>query len=935
MKDKNLPSNGNNKNGRQKQRKRRNDSGDKFDWRKATRTLLIWTLLVIGAWLILSRISLDTQKENRKSYSQYLILLEGGFISKADIVDREFHGVLNDGTGAIVTYLPFINSEMLAEWDSLGIDYQFSEKPTSWLGVLIANMLPWILIIAIWIYIMRRMQGGGSKGIFSFGKSRAKLNMEDKLKVTFKDVAGVDEAKEELQEIIEFLRDPKKFTRLGGRLPKGGLLLGPPGTGKTLLARAVAGEAEVPFFSMSGADFVEMFVGVGAARVRDLFEQGKKNAPCIIFIDEIDAVGRHRGAGLGGGHDEREQTLNQLLVEMDGFESSEGVILIAATNRPDVLDPALTRPGRFDRQIVVDRPDVRGREGILKVHSREIPLGKDVNLNVIAKGTPGLAGADIANMVNEAALLAARHNAKKVSMIDFENAKDKIMMGIERKSILISEEEKKQTAYHEAGHVLVSKLTPGSDPVHKVTIIPRGRALGLTHFLPLDEKHNYSKTYLKQSLNHLLGGRAAEKLVFNELSTGAGNDIERATKIARKMVCEWGMSDKIGPVTYGHKQEEVFLGRDFAQQRNFSERTAQDIDQEIRLIVKEAEKQAENIIGKNLNKLKMLAEALLEREILDGNEVDIILRGDKLRPVHSRGSDQRHRRKATQDRKPIRKVKDDTTRKVKEDTTRKVKDDTTSEVKDDTTGKTPTGRIIERPTRTTRSPAAARRELARSYGIASSRDPKNRRPGPAKQARESSKDKDKSHESESHPEAEKQKNRTSVTRNTRSRSTTVSSKDTVKSSTTRPVRRKYPVKPKASPAVEDKKPKETVNDQTSSQALDRSSKNLTKPLKSQDSIAKQSVTDTPVNARDRRPTAKTSLFDSFGFDNRSKGKKADNKPVEEAKSKSASKVMPSVIEKKDKPKYPLEKIDNKDVEILKRFNKARSKQTTNKDDGDR
>ena len=580
MTEKNPPSPKNKgKNGGNKQRKRKNEPNDKFDWRKATRTLSFWILLIIGSWIVFRQLNLNGPAETQKSYSQYRKLLEDGQISSAEIVEHEFHGVLNDGSN-LKTVLPFVDSQMLAEWDSLRIDYQFREKTTSWFSYLITSLLPWIIIIAVWLYFMRRMQGGGAKGVFSFGKSRAKLSMENAPKVTFKDVAGVDEAKEELQEIIEFLRDPKKFSRLGGRIPKGGLLLGPPGTGKTLLARAVAGEAEVPFFSMSGADFVEMFVGVGAARVRDLFEQGKKNAPCIIFIDEIDAVGRHRGAGLGGGHDEREQTLNQLLVEMDGFESNEGVILIAATNRPDVLDPALTRPGRFDRQIVVDRPDVRGREGILKVHSRNIPIDSDVKLELLAKGTPGLAGADLANLVNEAALLAARRGAQKVSMVDFEEAKDKVMMGTERKSILISDDEKRQTAFHEAGHVLVSKLSPGADPVHKVTIIPRGRALGVTHYLPIDEKHNYSRSYLRQSLNHLLGGRAAEKLVFNEYSTGAGNDIERATQIARKMVCEWGMSEKLGPITYGRKQEEIFLGRDFAQQRDFSERTAEEIDQE-------------------------------------------------------------------------------------------------------------------------------------------------------------------------------------------------------------------------------------------------------------------------------------------------------------------------------------------------------------------
>jgi cell division protease FtsH len=483
------------------------------------------------------------------------------------------------------------------------------------------------------------MQTGGTgapKGLFTFGKSRAKLLNEGTNPVTFQDVAGADEAKVELQEIIEFLKEPAKFQRLGGKIPKGVLLLGPPGTGKTLLARAVAGEAGVPFFSISGADFVEMFVGVGASRVRDLFEQGKKSAPCIIFIDEIDAVGRHRGAGLGGGHDEREQTLNQLLVEMDGFEQNTGVIIIAATNRPDVLDPALLRPGRFDRQIVVDRPDVKGREGIFKVHTKNIPLSADVKLEILAKGSPGLAGADIANLVNEAALLAARQNSKAVSMQHFEDAKDKVMMGLERKSMLISDKEKKVTAYHESGHVLVAKFLPEADPVHKVTIIPRGRALGVTTYLPIDEKHTYSKDYLEAMITYALGGRAAEKLVFNQITTGAGNDIERATEVARKMVCEWGMSEKLGPLAYGHKEEEIFLGREITRSRNFSENTAIAIDAEVKKIVSDAMKRSEKILRQNVAKLHALSNVLLEREILDGEEIDKILRGEKLPPVEKR-----------------------------------------------------------------------------------------------------------------------------------------------------------------------------------------------------------------------------------------------------------------------------------------------------------
>jgi len=484
---------------------------------------------------------------------------------------------------------------------------------------------------------MRRMQGGagggGSRGLFNFGKSKAKLISEAHGKVTFKDVAGADEAKQELEEIIEFLKEPSKFQRLGGKIPRGVLLLGPPGTGKTLLARAVAGEAGVPFFSISGADFVEMFVGVGASRVRDLFDQGKKNAPCIIFIDEIDAVGRHRGAGLGGGHDEREQTLNQLLVEMDGFEQNSGVILIAATNRPDVLDPALLRPGRFDRQVVVDRPDVKGREGILKVHTRKIPLSSDVKIKTVAKGSPGLSGADLANLVNEAALLAARKNKKKVSMIDFEEAKDKVMMGTERKSLIISDKEKKLTAYHEIGHVLVAKKLPEADPVHKVTIIPRGRALGVTTYLPLDEKHTYSKEYLEATITYALGGRSAEMLIFGNLTTGAGNDIEKASGLARKMVCEWGMSEKLGPIAYGKNEEELFLGREVTKLSDISNHTAEIIDTEIRKIIDSCMTKADQILKDNIEILHKLSAELLEREILDSEEIDKIMNGENLPPV--------------------------------------------------------------------------------------------------------------------------------------------------------------------------------------------------------------------------------------------------------------------------------------------------------------
>jgi len=489
-----------------------------------------------------------------------------------------------------------------------------------------------LLFIGIWIFFMRQMQIGGGKAM-SFGKARARLLTEQQQKVTFADVAGIDEAKDELEEIIDFLKDPKKFTSLGGRIPKGALLVGAPGTGKTLLARAIAGEAGVPFFSISGSDFVEMFVGVGAARVRDLFIQGKKNAPCIIFIDEIDAVGRHRGAGLGGGHDEREQTLNQLLVEMDGFESNEGVILIAATNRPDVLDPALLRPGRFDRRIVVPIPDIKGREGILKVHTRKTPLAEEVDFSVIARGTPGFCGADLANLVNEAALLAARESKTKVGMIHFEHAKDKVLMGSERKSMIISQDEKRITAFHEAGHTLVAKLTPGTDPIHKVTIIPRGMALGLTQQLPMDEKHTYPKTYLINNIAILMGGRVAEELVLHDMTTGAGNDLERATEMARKMVCEWGMSETLGPLTFGKKEEQIFLGREIAQHRDYSEDTAIKIDKEVTRIITENYERVKTLLKENIDKLHRLAETLLERESLDNIDIEKILNGEPLEPV--------------------------------------------------------------------------------------------------------------------------------------------------------------------------------------------------------------------------------------------------------------------------------------------------------------
>ncbi len=500
-----------------------------------------------------------------------------------------------------------------------------AQEQTSWYMSVLISWFPMLLLLGIWMFFMRQMQVGGGKAL-SFGKSRARLN-ETKNKTTFKDVAGVDEAKEELHEIIEFLKEPQKFSKLGGKIPKGVLLVGPPGTGKTLLARAISGEANVPFYSISGSDFVEMFVGVGASRVRDLFEQGKKNSPCLIFIDEIDAVGRHRGAGLGGGHDEREQTLNQLLVEMDGFENNDGVILIAATNRPDVLDPALLRPGRFDRQVVVSRPDIKGRDGILKVHTATVPLTDEVDLKIIARGTPGFTGADLANLVNEAALLGARNDKKAVSMDEFEEAKDKVMMGVERRSMVISAKEKKTTAYHEAGHALVASLLPGTDPLHKVTIIPRGSALGVTMQLPMDEQHTYQKGYLYNSLAILMGGRCAEEICLGEMTTGAGNDIERATEMARKMVCEWGMSEKMGPLSYGSKEEQVFLGRDFSNQKNFSDQTAKLIDQEVKTLVMGGYNRATELLKKNRDTLENLAQALLERETLTGDEVKNIIDG--------------------------------------------------------------------------------------------------------------------------------------------------------------------------------------------------------------------------------------------------------------------------------------------------------------------
>jgi cell division protease FtsH len=600
------------------------------------KTILFWLSIVLLGVMLWRLVSANGQaaREDTPSYSEFMAHVDQGDVKEVTMylspnsyelqgeyvkpANKKFH------TTIFKEDAPNL-SKVLREKQVL-INVK-EVRSGDWLIILL-NALPLLLLVGFCLFLMRQMQAGGNKAL-SFGKSRARLLSAQQKKVTFKDVAGTDEAKEELQEIIEFLKDPQKFQKLGGRIPKGVLLVGPPGTGKTLLARAIAGEANVPFFSISGSDFVEMFVGVGASRVRDLFEQGKKNAPCIIFIDEIDAVGRHRGAGLGGGHDEREQTLNALLVEMDGFESNEGVILIAATNRPDVLDPALLRPGRFDRRVVVARPDVKGREEILRVHTRKKPIADDVDLSIIARGTPGFSGADLESLANEAALWAARQNRKFILMADFEMAKDKVLMGVERKSLILSDEEKKNTAYHEAGHALVAAMTPGADPVHKVTIIPRGMALGLTMQLPTDDKHSYTKEHLEGMLAVLMGGRTAEEMFLGHITTGAGNDIERATDIARNMVCEWGMSE-LGPLAFGKKEEAIFLGREIAQHRDFSEATAVDIDKEVKRIVSIAYESAKNIQNTHRDILERIAQGLLEREVLDANEVRLLIEGKPL-----------------------------------------------------------------------------------------------------------------------------------------------------------------------------------------------------------------------------------------------------------------------------------------------------------------
>ena len=604
-----------------------------------SRNLALWLVLGLMFLLLFQIFNKQQAQEPERDYSEFSEALDKGEISEVVIQGNVIRGRYQSGE-RFSTYDPG-DTQLIERLREKNVKIQAKpEEGEPWYVVLLVQWFPMLLLIGVWIFFMRQMQVGGGKAM-SFGKSRAKLLTEAQQKNTFADVAGIQEAKEELEEIIAFLKDPKKFTKLGGRIPKGVLLVGSPGTGKTLLARAIAGEAGVPFFSISGSDFVEMFVGVGASRVRDLFVQGKKNAPCIIVIDEIDAVGRHRGAGLGGGHDEREQTLNQLLVEMDGFESNDGVILIAATNRPDVLDPALLRPGRFDRRVIVPRPDVKGREGIIRVHLRKVPLGDDVDVALLARSTPGFSGADLENLVNEAALLAARNNKEKVCQRDFELAKDKVLMGSERRSMIISDEEKRNTAYHEAGHALVAKLVPGADPVHKVTIIPRGMALGLTQQVPTEDRYSASRTRLENDLAIFFGGRAAEEIVLGQVTTGAGNDIERATDLARKMVCEWGMSEKLGPMTFGSKEENIFLGRDFNQASGYSESTAQEIDAEIRSFVSRGYERARKLLTDNIEALHKIALALLDREVLDSNEIDELMRscqgngGNSIAPAAS------------------------------------------------------------------------------------------------------------------------------------------------------------------------------------------------------------------------------------------------------------------------------------------------------------
>jgi len=600
---------------------------------KPHKTIALWLIIVLMVIAVLHIMNKPMETSEKISFSDFLTAVGANEIEQVTIQEDEYRGKFKPGyrNGARFQTIGPIDSEEALKRLSITdakIEYMKKKETPLWQTMLI-SWLPMLLLFAFFFFSMRQIQVGGGKAM-SFGRSKAKLLADNQKRVTFADVAGVEEAKDELREIIAFLREPKRFTALGGRIPKGVLLVGPPGSGKTLIARAVAGEASVPFFSISGSDFVEMFVGVGAARVRDLFEQGKKNAPCIVFIDEIDAVGRHRGAGLGGGHDEREQTLNQLLVEMDGFESNEGVIIMAATNRPDVLDPALLRPGRFDRRVVVPRPDVGGREAILGVHAKNKPLAPDVDLSTVARGTPGFSGADLENVVNEAALIAARFGKKLIEMSDFDLAKDKVLMGSERRSMIISEEEKRNTAYHEAGHTLVAKLIPGTDPIHKVTIIPRGAALGLTQQLPIDDRYTQNKRFCEDSLSILLGGRAAEQLVFQQPTTGAGNDIERATQLARRMVCEWGMSEKLGPLAFGKKQEEIFLGREIARHADYSEATAREIDAEVKSIVQASYERAKELLTANRDKLERLAQGLLEYESLSGEEIEAVMHGKPI-----------------------------------------------------------------------------------------------------------------------------------------------------------------------------------------------------------------------------------------------------------------------------------------------------------------
>ncbi len=596
------------------------------------KNLLFWVVVGLFMILLFNLFSVTPQvQEEEVIFSEFMSKLDNGEVTKVTIKANHISAILKNETRIKAYLADYPDLVKVLRERNVQIEVKPPDE-SPWYITFLVTWGPFVLFLGLWFFLMRQMQIGGNKAL-SFGKSRARMLTEERKKITFADVAGIDEAKEEVFEIIEFLKDPRKFQKLGGRIPKGVLIVGPPGTGKTLLAKAIAGEAGVPFFSISGSDFVEMFVGVGASRVRDLFEQGKKHAPCIIFIDEIDAVGRLRGAGLGGGHDEREQTLNQLLVEMDGFDTTEGVILIAATNRPDVLDPALLRPGRFDRQIVVNRPDIKGRTEILKVHTKKVPVATDVELEKIARGTPGFSGADLENLVNEAALWAARLNKKEVESVDFEMAKDKVLMGAERKSMVLTDEEKRVTAFHEAGHALMAKLLPGTDPVHKVTIIPRGRALGVTMQLPTDDRHNYSKEYLYNTLAILMGGRVAEELIFKNITTGAGNDLERATDLARKMVCEWGMSETLGPLTFGKKNEEIFLGREIATHRDFSEQIAEQIDGEIKRLVTENYDRTKRLLTEHMHILKALAEALLEKEVLDALEIDKIVQQGLPQPT--------------------------------------------------------------------------------------------------------------------------------------------------------------------------------------------------------------------------------------------------------------------------------------------------------------